>query len=107
MASLDDDRELLEQQVSFFLKECPSLLNDLRRHLDDTPNLQAGQFAAHRLKGLVARYGIAPITQLAQNLENACRDGNEEEAKGLFQQLEPLVLNLHRALHTAAQEHRE
>ncbi|RMF38767.1 MAG: response regulator [Planctomycetota bacterium] len=77
LESLDGDRDLLAQQIEFFLNDAPRLLDDLDR------GLQSGdaaliEIAAHRLKGLVSRYGNPDATRLAREIEQSASEGETQ-----------------------------
>lgn len=102
---MDGDRELLAEQMMFFLEDAPSLLGEISKAIE-SETAQSLQSAAHRLKGLVASYDLAVATELCLRLEIAGRDGVFDGTKEILEQLTPLVDRLSEAvrLFVATQE---
>ena len=67
--SLDRDSELLQSQMDFFLQYAPCCWTNIAQAIrqDDARQLQ---LAAHRLKGMLARYAYGDAAAVALELEN-------------------------------------
>jgi PAS domain S-box-containing protein len=93
LASLDHDVDLLVAQMGFFLHDGPALVDQIKQAIGAHDARQL-QLAAHRLKGLLARYAFDQATQLAQSLETAGKDGRCDDLEALAARLDPLVARL-------------
>jgi len=91
--SLDQDADLLVSQMSFFLNDGPALLADIHQAIQQR-DAHRLQLAAHRLKGMVARYAFQQATDIAHQLEQLGRQGTVDGAEPLARQLGPLVAQL-------------
>jgi HPt (histidine-containing phosphotransfer) domain-containing protein len=70
--SLDNDADLLVQQMQFFINDGPNLVGQIERAIADRDD-RALEVAAHRLKGLLARYAFHEASGLAYDLEQMGR----------------------------------
>ncbi len=70
LARVEGDRDILKEQMVFFLRDYPAILADLdaAARRGDGPNLAR---AAHRLKGLAAGFDAAGMVHCARQLEEA------------------------------------
>ncbi|MHB8952624.1 MAG: ATP-binding protein [Pirellulaceae bacterium] len=91
--SLDNDVDLLISQMSFFLNDGPVLVGQIDQAICENDSHQI-QLAAHRLKGMLARYAFTEAAGLAAALEEKGRRGALEGAAELTRQLAPLVARL-------------
>ena len=82
MESLDGDVELLLSQMAFFLADSPVLLAQIDQAVREQNSHQL-QLAAHRLKGMLARYACREGADLAYALEQAGKNGELNEAADL------------------------
>ncbi|MBI5760084.1 MAG: response regulator [Planctomycetales bacterium] len=93
MRRVDQDEELLRELIQEFQKDCPRLLNDIRRSVAarDTDTLRR---AAHTLRGSVGTFGTCLVCDLALKLETAarndCLDGCEHDLSQLESAIEQL-----------------
>lgn len=96
------DEELLHELIQEFQKDCPHLLDDIRRSVAarDTDTLRR---AAHTLRGSVGTFGTCVVSELALKLETAarndCLDGAEQDLSQLesaIEQLGPALAELAR-----------
>ncbi len=101
LESLDGDRGLLAQQIDFFLRDAPRLLDDLDRGLADGEAALI-EIAAHRLKGLVSRYGNSEATRLAREIERAAAEGQTQYLRENVQKLRRIVEAMRVPLREAA-----
>lgn len=70
LARVEGDREILSEQMEFFLRDCPAILADIGAAISsrDGDSLRR---AAHRLKGLAAGFDAAGVVDYARQLEEA------------------------------------
>lgn len=97
LESLDNDINLLLGQMKFFLQDAPILLDQLKEAIAGSDARQL-QLSAHRLKGMVARYGHQDAAATALELENKGKSGQLDGAGDLLQQLQPMVSSLTTAI---------
>ena len=93
LESLDNDVDLLISQMSFFLNDGPALMGQLDQAIQ-TRDAHQLQLAAHRLKGMLARYAFQQAADLAYELEQQGKQGVLDGAEPLARQLAPLVSRL-------------
>ena len=93
LESLDNDVDLLISQMSFFLNDGPALLEQIDQATQQRDARQL-QLAAHRLKGMLARYAFQEAAELADALEQKGKQGAFDGAASLTRQLAPLVSRL-------------
>ena len=77
-----------------YLEESPAVVSDYRRV--DPTDFKATGAAAHRLKGSLGLLGADALTVLANKLEQACREGDEEAATRLYKELDAGLAGLRR-----------
>jgi HPt (histidine-containing phosphotransfer) domain-containing protein len=72
--------------AALFMEDTPTLLGEMQAALasGDSKTVARG---AHRLKGAVANFEAAEITELAARLERTAHGGDLQGSQGLFQQL--------------------
>jgi two-component system, sensor histidine kinase and response regulator len=91
--SLDNDVDLLVSQMSFFLNDGPVLMTQIDQAIRACDGHQL-QIAAHRLKGMLARYAFAEAAALALELEQKGKHGALDGAESVARVLTPLVARL-------------
>ncbi len=104
LESMDHDVELLIQQMEFMVHDGPDLLQQLTDAVSEQ-DARHVELAAHRLKGLVSRYGAETATALALELETMGREQRLGEASAVLVRLTPLVKHLVEAIGTYISEH--
>jgi len=97
LESMDYDESLLIQQMQFFLKDAPELMARIRKAITQHEGKEL-ELAAHRLKGLLARYEARQAAELAAHLEARGQQGQWEGTQMLAEQLAPLVEQLSQAV---------
>jgi two-component system sensor histidine kinase/response regulator len=97
LESMDYDESLLIQQMQFFLKDTPELMARIRKAITQHEGKEL-ELAAHRLKGLLARYEARQAAELAAHLEARGQQGQWEGTQMLAEQLAPLVEQLSQAI---------
>ena len=100
---MDGDRELLAEQMQFFLHDGPELLLQIEQAIASEDGKQL-ELAAHRLKGLVSGYGAGRAAELAQKLEHAGRDRSFGSCRAWFGELGPRVKSLMEAMNRYLKE---
>ena len=104
LESLDGDVELLLSQMGFFLADSPMLLAQIEQATREQ-DPRALQLAAHRLKGMLARYACHAGAELAYALEQLGKADTLSEAPALLQRLAPYVASLTQGIETYVREH--
>ena len=79
-------RGIARDVCQLYLEESPAVVADYRKVAPD--DLASMGAAAHRLKGSLGMLGADALTELAANLEQACREGNNEVAIRLYKELD-------------------
>lgn len=76
---LEGDRELLVEQMNFYLEDSPILIRDLGEaiRLADCRKLE---MSAHRMRGLSAGFDVVELVELAARLEEIGRNGELQDA---------------------------
>jgi len=97
LESLDNDQELLIEQMEFFVKDVPVLLANISQAIADRDAYQL-QVAAHRLKGMLARYAYQDAIDVARALEDQGRAGDLDGAAERLDRLRHLVRPLDAAI---------
>lgn len=97
MRRMGGDADLLESMIGYFLEDAPDLLQQLDA-LIQTGNAGESTRVAHSLKGLCSSFEAAEPTQVALNVETACRNQDFREAAELKPVLEKQVNRLTRSL---------
>ena len=94
---LDGDTELLKEQMQFFVVDSAKLMEEIDAAIrrDDGKTLQ---FAAHRLKGLIASYDVHDAADLALKLEFMGRDAKLDDATKTYSLLARRVDDLRNAM---------
>jgi two-component system sensor histidine kinase/response regulator len=84
---MEGDRELFDELVHMFKKECPRAIEEIRRAIAarDATTLERH---AHSLKGSSANLGATAVSLAAGALEDCARSGNLKQADDLFKALE-------------------
>ena len=84
---MEGDRELFDELVHMFKKECPRAIEEIRRAtaVRDATTLE---HHAHSLKGSSANLGATAVSLAAGALEDCARSGNLKRADDLFKALE-------------------
>lgn len=85
---MDGDKELLIEQMRFFLQDAPELLSGMAAAIEAEDGGQLRQ-SAHRLKGLLNSYDMSAAADLCLQLEFVGRDGVNKGAVDLVTQLRP------------------
>jgi len=104
LESLDNDVDLLINQMSFFLNDGPVLIGQINAAIAQRDAHQL-QIAAHRLKGMLARYAFHGAVELAFALEQQGKLGAFDGADALADQLAPLVARLATGIQEYIQQH--
>ncbi len=97
LARVEGDREILKEQMEFFLRDCPTILADMgcAASGQDGKNLER---AAHRLKGLAAGFDALELVDSARQLEEAAHARNFSEAPSLCATLAAEAAKLQRTI---------
>jgi two-component system, sensor histidine kinase and response regulator len=99
LARVEGDRNLLAELVDIFRAECPRLLANLRKRLEDG-DATGVQEAAHAIKGTVGNFGGRAASEAAYVLEAMGQGGVLTDAEAgvarLEQELDELQRNLAR-----------
>jgi len=97
LASVDGDRELLDELAAAFIPEVPRWIAELRAALvrDDA---RAVFTVAHRVSGSVGYFRAASVRQRAADLEGLGREGRLDGAAALIDRLEADLVDLGRLL---------
>jgi HPt (histidine-containing phosphotransfer) domain-containing protein len=93
------DRETYGEIARFFARNMENVLRDLSLALQ-TGDLPAASRFAHSLKGNCATVGAEEMRRACLQLENSCWEENEAEARFLFRELRPKLLELREILMT-------
>ena len=80
LARLEGDRDLLAEQMRFFLEDSPILISDICDAIDQG-NFQKLQMSAHRLRGLSAGFDAQKLVDAAGELEQRATAGGSNLAK--------------------------
>jgi two-component system, sensor histidine kinase and response regulator len=91
------DADLLQELVEVFWDDCPKLMSDIRKSLDDQ-SAKDLRDAAHALKGSLCNFGANSACEAALKLETLGRDGNLDRAEEVFTALEEGLSRLKPAL---------
>ncbi|MFV2070604.1 MAG: response regulator, partial [Pirellulales bacterium] len=106
LESMDNDAQLLIEQMRFFIHDGPKLLDEIEAAVE-AQNPRRLELAAHRLKGLVARYGAPEATSLARQLEAMGSRGGIADAAEISERLRADVTWLVAAVENYVREHAE
>ena len=89
--------------MAFFLADSPVLLAQIAQAVREQNSHQL-QLAAHRLKGMLARYACREGADLAYALEQAGKSGKLTEAADLLPRLAPHVAQLTQGIEAYVRE---
>ena len=87
LRGVNGDFQLLQELVQIFLDEVPKWLDQLRRAIA-AGDRDAARRTAHTVKGAVSQLSMTVAKDLAQQIENFCRDDQFDTAKTLYQNFE-------------------
>ncbi len=102
--SLDNDAELLRGQMEFFRQDAPELLTNIAQAIHDNDGHRL-QLAAHRLKGMLARYAYQDAVAIALQLENMGESGQLQDAAKRVHSLRGMVHHLDAAIQQYLEQH--
>lgn len=97
LVNLDDDRELLRKLVDTFTAESHDQLARISRAIERRDS-EALRLTAHSVKGSLGNFVATRACQLAQELENAGRQGDFTKVDPLFAELETELARVHEEL---------
>jgi HPt (histidine-containing phosphotransfer) domain-containing protein len=97
LARVEGDTRILTEQMEFFLRDAPGLLDEIRAAVRSRRG-DALQLAAHRLKGLVSNFDAHRAVASAHKLEMLGRHEKLEDAGAAVEQLARHVGDLQRAV---------
>jgi PAS domain S-box-containing protein len=97
LASVDGDKNFLKEIVELFVKECPTMVAQIRQAVNEG-NAAAVDRASHKLKGVVGNFGGRNAYDLAWKLEQLGKSNNLTNVKELFFSLEKEMERLTEAL---------
>jgi CheY-like chemotaxis protein len=100
---VDGDVELLQKLWKVFWEDCPRMLSDIRKALDDK-SPKGLQMAAHALKGSLSYFGTNSAFQTALKLEKLGQEGTMGGAAKLLLDLEEGLSELKPALAALGEE---
>jgi HPt (histidine-containing phosphotransfer) domain-containing protein len=86
LSRLQGDRELLLEQITFYLEDSPLLIRDVEGAIENA-DAQKLQMAAHRMRGLAAGFDVEPVVQSSAKLEEMGGTGEMTEASEEVQRL--------------------
>ena len=95
--SLDNDLDLLTSQMRFFLHDGQALMRQVEQAIE-REEAQQLRLAAHRLKGMLARYAYHRAVDIARELERCGEIGTFEAARGVSGDLARMVSRLSEAI---------
>lgn len=91
LKTVNGHQSILEGVLEAVLEECPQLLEQLDSALSQE-DAQTVQRAAHTIKGSMRAFNAVEITDVAQRIEDAGRDGALENVRALAEQLQTLLM---------------
>jgi HPt (histidine-containing phosphotransfer) domain-containing protein len=83
---IEGDRELLVEQMKFYLEDSPILIRDVGEAIRNRDRVKL-QMSAHRLRGLSAGFDAADLVDYSTELEVMGRNGDIGEAASRLPQL--------------------
>ncbi len=86
LKAVGDDEEILREVMQAFLEECPDLIAQLQKGLQEDDPPTVGR-AAHTIKGSLRIFEFEEVTELAWQLEQKGRSGNLQETSEVLDQL--------------------
>lgn len=104
LESLDNEVDLLLEQMQFLVNDGPDLIRQIGQAIAKNEP-RTLEIAAHRLKGLLARYAYPSAVELALDLENIGKQGTVESARAAYERLIPLVDRLVEAIRAFMSQH--
>lgn len=81
--SLADDEELARELLTAFLEDCPKRVASLQQALTEG-DADGSAKLAHSLKGMCGVVRVNLLSELALNMEHACRDVRLDDAREQF-----------------------
>ncbi|GAF88567.1 unnamed protein product, partial [marine sediment metagenome] len=98
-------REILSRMLRTFMRNCPSLLAEMREALQtgDTEKLRR---SAHTLRGSVAMFADGTVVEAVMAVETAARRARLPEAKRAFESMERKMSRFQEQLSAAARENK-
>jgi protein-histidine pros-kinase len=104
MAGVRGDAKLLEELVALFLEDSSSMLSDMKTAIenDDAAALAS---SAHAFVGSLGNFATPRAFRVARELERKAREGEIEEARGLFAELVEETARVEEALERIARRH--
>lgn len=103
LASVDGDRELLQEVVGMFIQEYPSSVAAIRKAIDEQ-NAHSLDRAAHTLKGMAGNFGAHIVVEAALKLEMMGKSGQFAGAGETFALLQKELEQVRVALEQFAGE---
>jgi HPt (histidine-containing phosphotransfer) domain-containing protein len=97
LATVEGDLELLRELVELFLAECPGLVAEMRRALQQK-DAATVERVAHTLKGAVGNFGGLRTSAAARAVEAEARANRLDEAQRLLPTLEDDLAQVCRGL---------
>jgi CheY-like chemotaxis protein len=94
LVNLDDDRELLRKLVDTFTAESHDQMARISSAIERQDG-EALRLATHSVKGSLGNFVAARACQLAQELENAGKQGDFTQVNPLFAELETELARVH------------
>lgn len=91
------DRALLREVIKVFLSDGPNIRNSLQQALESKDAQQLRE-AAHSAKGAVGNFCNEDAVAAALCLENACKNGVQEQFLPLTQTLQAKIIAVENAL---------
>ena len=104
LARFGGDRELFVEMVECFLTDSPAMIDQMRKGIEQN-NLTAAGYAAHRLKGTVGYFGVAPLVATAQSIEQAGKAADRDRVVAGVERLTDQVASLRRLLAPYCESH--
>ncbi len=93
----EDAGDVIREIVTMYLDAGPRTLQDLRHALEEG-NLREVRRMAHSFKGNSATLGAHRLARICQQIEDAAREGNAEQAQMLLQEAEHEFSHVQQAL---------
>jgi histidine phosphotransfer protein HptB len=93
------DKDFLKEIFEIFLEEIPQRKSNFEKALADK-DMEKLTSVAHALKGVSLTIGAVSCHKLSAEIEYAARAKDFEKAAGLYKELDTVLDNLQRELHT-------
>ena len=84
-AAMGDDT-LMAELIDIFHQDTPKMLADIAAALD-AGDAESAHRASHALKGQIGNYSAVPAFEITREFDDACREGDLDEARRLHPQL--------------------